>query len=177
MKNQMVKAVMAMALLAGCGGSGLWPVGSGAPPTGTSTSQPLQVDVRMRAVGTQGFASLQLLADEVRVRADGQPVPVTLTGAPMELTDENQAYKLATVQVPRGTKELSFEVRLAPAGVFDQGHGLGWIDASSTVLRFTSSLENVSEKNKADLVIDAAKTFVQRDADTVQVVPHFAVAY
>ncbi len=177
MKMVVKNALMAMALLTGCGGTALTQVGEDPAADVGTTQSAMSIDLRMRATGAEGFQSLMMLAHRVDVLVDGVPVPVELDGAPVELADMDQASRVASFDLPEGARELEFVVQVAPAGTFDRGAGLGWVDASKTTLRFKSFAETVREKGKAVVVLDAKGSLVDRGAETLALVPHFRVRY
>lgn len=179
MKMTVSKAVLAMALMTGCGGVGLRGVEEA--PTDlvgtTSTSQALEVDLRMRGTGAQDYTNLLIVPGSIEIRADGVLLPVKLDRDLVDLTQMERAFRLATVQVPADASKVEFVVKLAPAGGFESGTASGWIDTRSTTLRFESPVENLAKKNKAVIELDASRSLFARDATTLALVPKYRVEY
>ena len=116
MKMTVSKAVLAMALMTGCGGVGLRGVEESPPDHvgTTSTSQALEVDLRMRGTGAQDYTNLLLVPGSIEVRADGVLLPVTLDRD--RLQDDSIALTVDR-HLSRAETELSRKSnRLAAAG-------------------------------------------------------------
>jgi hypothetical protein len=186
MTRMIPKALLALALMAGCGSNSLQNVKEAPAPEDTTTTtttdtgtarDPLSIDLRMRATGAETFAKLLLSATDVRVTADGIPVTVDLVGSLIDLADMANAAKVASFHLPEGAQNVEFVVELAPAGGFETKTDSGWVDTRQTELRFTSSAANLVEKGKAVIVFDAAKSVVPVEAGTVALVPMFRVRY
>ncbi len=178
MKTLVKNALVAMALVTGCGEAALNAVEDAATnDIGTIGAASTAIDLRLRAIGTDRFSSLMMMADRVDVLVDGVAVPVELDGAPVELTDEEQASRIASFQLPDGAQALEFRIRVAPAGTYESVRRHGWVDARATTLTFKASADNVLEKGKAVVVLDALKSFVATSEDAVALVPHFRVRY
>ncbi len=178
------KGLALAALVTGCGEAALRDVavtppagGSGGAGDVATKASPLTVDVRLRATGAEGFRSLLVLPQSVRVRVDGVELPVELVGAPVDLSRFDQAAKVATFVLPEGAQEAEVELAVAPAGLYETDAGAGWVDAPATRMRFRSSTQNLLEKGKAVVIMDAGKSFVAAGADRLALVPRFAVRY
>lgn len=183
MKKAMAGAALAMAFATACGDLGVR-AGEGdlgdttpASETSTSSSQALSVDLRMRATGIDKFASLMVLPRAVQVSVDGVPAAVELVDAPVDLARADAATRFAGFTLPDGAREVEFAVELAPAGVFEGMDGLGWLDSRATVMRFKASADNLREKGKAVLVLDADRAFVPQGIHTLSMVPNFRVRF
>jgi hypothetical protein len=189
MKKAMAGAALAMALATACGDLGVRAgeadvdVGDGTPVIGNTTedtgssAQALAVDLRMRATGIDRYASLMVLPRAVRVTVDGVPADVELVDAPVELARADAATRFAGFALAPEAREVEFVVELAPAGVFEAMDGLGWLDSRATVLRFKASADNLREKGKAVLVLDADRAFVPQGIHTLALVPNFRVRF
>lgn len=175
MEKRIASAVMAMALLAGCGGVGLRSGGAG--DDGGVSAQGLTVDLRVRATGAEQFESLLLVAEEVKVRVDGTEVAVTRASDLVNLADATHAERIASFELPELAQEVEVEIRLGAAGGYEAQYLSGWIDSRGRVLRFSATAENLALKNKATLVLDATKSLVAVDEASFALVPKFRVQF
>lgn len=179
MVKRMAKAVLAVALVAGCGEPGLMnqdgqemePIHD--DPVAT-TGQEITAELRMRGIGAEDFTSLLLVASNIQVLADGQPAVVELASDLVDLARMDHAERIATLRVPAEAQEVEIAIELGAAGGFIGLLGDDWVDTRQTVLRFTSTVENLAT-GKTVVVLDADRSLVSLDGASLTMVPKFRV--
>lgn len=185
MKLTIGKAVMVLALLSGCGDAvihslpGDEPGAAAVAAPGGDVSQSedgLAIEVRMRAVGAEQYASLILVPNRVEAIADGVRIPVTTVWTDVNLANMEHAEQIATLRVPEGTKNVAFRVELGAAGGFDTSSSSGWVDSRLSVLEFERSMDDLLRNhNRTVVVVNAAKSFIDRGDTSSVFVPRYRV--
>jgi hypothetical protein len=175
-----VKWFLAAALAAGCGAPQSKTIDqaqggpAGQTPEGTPAGESVWIDVQLGAAGAEGFSSLLVTPDTVRVLADGAPVEVRPTNAVVDLADAAKTETVATFALPPGARRVEVEVGLGAAGSFETRSGRGWVDTSLGALHFEASGAQLLRTGRSVVTIDAGRSFVARDGALVTV-PNFRV--
>jgi hypothetical protein len=179
--------VLVAALATGCSDSGLLksvdadptdadPTASANDGTETMTvQQGIEVDLRMRGADAAQFQALMLVPNGVTILADGKPVNVSPTWRAVNLANVEHAEKIATFYLPEDAQRVEFKIDMGAAGGFETLNSGGYIDTRNSVVTFDATGAELKRTQRAVVTIDAARSFVQRDAETMMLVPNFRV--
>lgn len=149
-------------------------VGSGNVVTGTS-AMALTVELRMLGTGAEDYSSLMVMANRVEAFADGKPLRVNNTWNAVNLANMQHAEKLATLEVPLGTRNVEFRVSMGAAGGFETATSAGWVDTRQNVISYTTPVAQLAKEGRSVIVVDAKRSFVSRDPETQVFVPQYRI--
>lgn len=142
---------------------------------GTSQQALNTAEVRIRAENAEAFTRLMLVPNSVRVFADGVELAVTPTFREVNLANMAHAEKLATFEIPVGARNITYKLDLGAAGGFDSATSSGYVDTRNSVLTFAMSGAELEHVKRAVVIVDARRSFVQRDDGTLSLVPNYRV--
>lgn len=142
---------------------------------GENAVQTKTVDLRVLGVGAEKYSSLLLVPNRIEAYVGGERLELTPTWREVNLANMAHAEKIATFALPENATAVRFRVELGAAGGFERPGASGWIDTRSRVLEFEAAATELRANGQGVLVIDATKSFVDRDRSTLVFVPKYRV--
>ena len=132
-------------------------------------------ELRLRGDDAGSLSSVRLRVKSVEVRAGATVLASASTISEMELATGNNAFLLATFQVPAGTDHVEFTVSLDSASV-ESASGNFEVDAGCEVLKLHRKVSHVAERNRAVVLLDLARSFVKVGSE-MMLVPQLQLVF
>ncbi len=148
----------------------------GANTTPTGFTQQSQAELRIRPVSATGFTHLFVAPADISVTGGGQTLPVDVKGDVIDLANENQAWLVGTIGIPRGVDQLEVTLKLDDYGAFESAGGNGEIRARRAPLTFSVPVALMVNK-KAVVELNVARSLVSTSAERFEVVPQYRILY
>lgn len=202
MTNARNGLLLALALLAGCGGgSGTTSQGGAGtpPPLGTVTptvdppatpapvadpiltpeveSVPARAFIRMLGVNNPGYAAILADVASITVEVDGVPVALDFSGVQtMDLTNPDHAWRLASFAMPPPGSTVVVTVRLDDPAIWERGEASGELDTCGLPITFSAPAEWLALRGHAVIVLDLERSILEVDGDAL-LLPNLQVKY
>ena len=165
MNTQSRKGLLLLAVLAlACGRSAGSPaVEAATTPTGGLGSH---ATLRLLGVSNPGLASATFDVDDVAVFVNGSPVAVDVSASQgFDLTVANQAWNVATFDLPAAGSTVHVVLKLAPSGVFARAGMEGAIDTCGPAIEFEFPAEWIALHGHAVVSVDLDRSLSGEGAE------------
>jgi len=168
---------LVLGLLAyGCGRSGpelldSTSTSTPAPPVGTGPAYSL----RMLGVDLGDFVAAKMRISSVQVTGGGAVLASSAKTPEVDLTRTDNAFLLATFQVPDGVEDVEFAITFE-GGSLATAKDTFDVNARCQSLRLLGKVSRIAERRHAVIHLDVARSFVPSTVG-LTLVPHFQLVY
>jgi hypothetical protein len=148
--------------------------------TATSTPVPQAgsgptYSLRLLGVDPGNFVSATMRIKAVQVTGGGALLANAVKTPDVDLTRTDNAYPLATFQVPDGVEDVEFLVSFE-SGALATAKDKFEVDTRCQTLRLAGKVSRIAERKHAVIHLDVARSFVPSTVG-LMLVPHFQLVY
>jgi hypothetical protein len=141
------------------------------PQAGTGPSYSL----RLLGVDLGDFVAANMRIRAVQVTGGGALLANTVKNPEVDLARQDNAYLLATFQVPDGVEDVDFLVSFE-SGALATAKDKFDVDTRCQTLRMAGKVSRIAERKHAVIHLDVARSFVPSTVG-LMLVPHFQLVY
>lgn len=165
--SRVATAVLFFVLAAGCGDS--------KPKEVPPTENPRTVTVRLLGVHAPGSVLVQVAS--VAAVIDGRAAAVVMGTSQVDLGTVDQAWAIATLDLPEGAQEVALEVEFAPDGSLERNGVPEPLDLRGAPISWQSTAALLLERNKVVVEVDVERSLAARDGQPAFFLPSFILRY